>query len=353
MDNNQKKDFNLKSFLNEYINYDIAIDLGSSKIAIYDNFRGMVYNQPSYIATYTQHDGYNFVKAIGSEAKKLYEKEPEGFNISKPIKKGKIHFDEKAEKLLTIILKQIRPYKLISSPKVLVSIPKHLSEVDNRVIEEVIINSGAKKVITTQEPLSYAIGAGLDTQNKEGNLVIDIGAGKVSVSVIAYNSIVVNETIFYGGNYIDEQISEYFLTQHHIRIGKLTAERIKNTIGTAKYDEHKHDNNPIQIPGIDLIKRRPTQVEIFKSDIYLAIMPAFEEMIFAIEKVIQKTPSEYAHSLFTNGLTVTGGVSQMDGIKELFEESLNIPVTICKNGALSNIIGLGEILKYIKEKRGF
>lgn len=348
-----KKDINFKDIINEYLNYDLAIELGSSKISIYDNHRGLVLSQPSYIATYTQKNGYNVIKAIGDEAKKLYDKEPEGFSVSKPIKKGKIHDDEKTEKLLSIYLKQIQPYRLMSAPKVIVSIPEHLSEVETRVIEEVITNSGAKKVILTPEPICYGIGSGLPIENKEGHLVVDMGAGKVSISVLSYNSIVKNKTIFYAGNYIDDQISDLLLTQHHLHIGKGTAEKIKKNIGTAYFDPEKHDSYPISVPGINITKRQPEKVEILKSDIYLAIMSAFEEIIIATRKVIQETPPELADNLINNGITITGGLSKIDGIKELFEEEFNIPVNICGNGDLSNIYGLGKLLKYLKEKRGF
>lgn len=75
------------------------------------------------------------------------------------------------------------------------------------------------------EPMAAALGAGLDVEAPEGNMVIDIGGGTTEIACISLGGIVCSESINVAGDVFTNDIQSYVRQQHNIRIGERTAGR--------------------------------------------------------------------------------------------------------------------------------
>ena len=163
----KKINFNLNS-------KDIGIDLGTANILVTLKGRGIILNEPSVVAIDTKTGN---VLATGQEAKEMLGRTPEKIQAIRPLKDGVIA-DFVATQLLlkNLMEKVLRRYK-IGKPKVVVGVPSGITEVEERAVQESILQAGAKEVYLIEEPMSAAIGAGLDIAEPSGNIIVYIGGG--------------------------------------------------------------------------------------------------------------------------------------------------------------------------------
>ena len=60
-------------------------------------------------------------------------------------------------------------------PRVVVSVPCSITEVEKRAVVDAISASGVRKICLIEEPVAAAMGAGMDIAAPHGSLVVDIG----------------------------------------------------------------------------------------------------------------------------------------------------------------------------------
>ena len=115
----------------------------------------------------------------------------------------------------------------IGKPRVVVGVPSGITEVEERAVEESVIQAGAKEVYLIEEPMAAAIGASLDVGEPSGNIIVDIGGGTTEVAVISLGGIVVSHSLRIAGDELDEDIVNYIKREMNLAIGETTAEQIK------------------------------------------------------------------------------------------------------------------------------
>ena len=124
----------------------------------------------------------------------------------------------------------------VSSPprcSMVICIPSGSTNVEIRAVRDSAEHAGGREVYMIYEPMAAALGAGLDVEAPEGNMVIDIGGGTSEIACISLGGIVCSESINAAGDVFTNDIQSYVRQQHNIRIGERTAEAIKCSIGAA------------------------------------------------------------------------------------------------------------------------
>ena len=112
-------------------------------------------------------------------------------------------------------------------PRVVVGVPSGITEVEERAVEETIIQAGAREVYLIEEPMAAAIGAGMHVEEPSGNMIIDIGGGTTEVAVISLGGVVISNSSRIAGDELDEDIINYIRRTQNLSIGETTAEEIK------------------------------------------------------------------------------------------------------------------------------
>lgn len=93
------------------------------------------------------------------------------------------------------------------------------------------ISSGARKVYLIEEPVAAAIGAQIDIEKPNGNLIVDIGGGTTDIAVLSLNGIVNKKSIKVAGDTINDAIIKYVRASHGVLIGEKMADQIKQNVG--------------------------------------------------------------------------------------------------------------------------
>lgn len=106
--------------------------------------------------------------------KKCCGRTPEQIKAVRPLKDGVIaDFTATQLMLKNLISKVCQRYNVIR-PRVVVGVPSGITEVEERAVEESVLQAGAREVYLIEEPMAAAIGAGLEVAEPTGSIVVDI-----------------------------------------------------------------------------------------------------------------------------------------------------------------------------------
>ncbi|MBL7556386.1 MAG: rod shape-determining protein [Bdellovibrionaceae bacterium] len=304
---------------------DIYIDLGTANTVISARGKGVVVNEPSIVAQVVTSNQKRKIIAVGKEAKEIADKQTGNIVIQKPIKDGVIADFDSAEYLLKYFLNHPRVKVHYSSPRVVISLPFGVTEVEKKAVVTACKKAGAKKVYLIDEPMAAAIGAGLKIKSPVGSMIVDIGGGTTEVAVIALADIVYCEAIRVGGHKIDADIVQYFRRYKNIVIPETQAEFLKISIGTAV---PKKDIQTAMITGRDVDSGLPTSMEITSEQVGLAMNDSLQEIINAIHKALENTPPELVSDIIDQGIWLAGGGALIRDFSLRIQNEVRLPVNI-------------------------
>ncbi len=177
------------------------------------------------------------------------------------------------------------------------------------------------------QPLA-ASEACLSSDEKElGTALVDIGGGTTDIVVFSEGSLKHTAVLALGGNHVTNDIAV------GLRTPTIEAEKIKHQYGCAVSDISTN-NDAIEVPSVG--SRRPREVS--RQVLCEIIEPRLEEIFTLVQREISKAGYE---NLLGSGIVVTGGTTMMEGVCELAERILDIPVRL---GTPQNIGGLVDVV---------
>ncbi|MBN2543052.1 rod shape-determining protein [bacterium] len=322
----------------DFFSNDIGIDLGTANTLVYVKGFGIVLNEPSVVAVET--DTRNVV-AIGKQAKEMLGRTPQTIQAVRPLKDGVIANFEMTEEMLREFIKRVIRTKFLVKPRIIISVPSGITEVEKRAVIETAENAGAREVFLVNEPMAAAIGVGIQIEAPRGNMIIDIGGGTSEIAVIALSGIVNNTSIRIAGDEMDEAIVLYLKKEHNLLIGEQTSEKVKIQIGSAFAIS---DNGAMEIKGRDLLSGIPKSVSVSSAEIREALMEPVNAVMAAILEALEVTPPELAADIMERGIIMTGGGSLLRGLDQKIREKTELAVYVVDEPLKCVVNGTGAII---------
>lgn len=319
---------------------DLYIDLGTANTLIAARGSGVILNEPSIVAYQKMGGNKMSVVGVGFSAQDILSKTPGNVFSLKPVRDGVIADFECTEIMLKNFLNRPIVKKAFSRPRIVVSLPYGVTEVEKNAVIETCKLAGAREVFLIDEPMAAAIGAGLPVKSAKGCMIIDIGGGTTEIAVIALADIVYCEAIRVGGHKIDESIVEYFRRIKKLIIPETTAEQLKIQLGTAV---PKKDIRSMTVSGRNTDTGHLQQIEITSEEVGLAMNSSLQEIIFAIHKAIENTPPELVSDIIEQGIVLAGGGALIRDFALRIENEVRLPVKVAEN-PLTAIAKGGEMV---------
>lgn len=321
---------------------DIGIDLGTANVLIYIKGKGIVLNEPSVVVVDTETKR---VIAVGKEANEMLGRTPGKVKAIKPMKDGVIADFELTEIMLNTFIKKIKARNLFARPRILICCPTNITPVEKNAIKEAAERTGARKVYIEEEPKVAAVGAGMDISKPTANMVLDIGGGTTDIAILSLNGIVSSTSVRVAGNALDQDIIKYIREKYKLLIGEKTAEEIKVNFANI-YKPSKKEK--VEVRGRNLITGLPHTIEITQEEIKEAIKDNINKIIKAAKNVLEQTPPELSADIVEKGVILTGGGSLLNGLVEILEEELTVPVLVAETPLTCVAEGAGILLDNIK-----
>lgn len=316
---------------------DIGIDLGTSSVLVYIKGKGVVLKEPSVVAI----DQYtNKFLAVGEDARQMLGRTPGNIVAIRPLRDGVISDYEITQRMLKYFIQKSMG-RSIFKPRVMICVPSGITEVEKRAVIEASNNAGAIKTSIIEEPIAAAIGANIDITEPNGSMIIDIGGGTTDVAIIALGGIVLSRSVKTAGDDFDDAITRFIRRKYNMMIGERTAEKLKVNIGCAyPLEEEIHEN----IIGRNLFTGLPINLELSSNDMMEALKEPVDEILEALQLVLEKTPPELAADISNAGILMTGGGSLLKGLDLLITEKIGIKASLASNPVECVARGTGKSL---------
>lgn len=177
------------------------------------------------------------------------------------------------------------------------------------------------------QPLASSEAVLTSDEKELGVAVVDIGGGTTDIATFVNGSLWHTAVLGIGGNHLTNDVAV------GLRTPASEAEKIKVKYGCALTSIVKEDET-IEVPSVG---GRPPRV-VSRQVLSEIIEPRAEEIFSLVQRELKKTGYE---DLVASGAVITGGAAIMEGMTEVAERIMDMPV---RRGMPSNIGGLVDMV---------
>lgn len=326
------------------LNSDIAIDFGTANFRIYLEGKGVIVNEPSFMAVDNRKDE---VVGTGREAYQMLGRTASNITVESPFISGAVSNYPMAEHMLTKYIKRIGAGRIFL-PNAVVSASLELTEVERHALVDIIEEAGIRKISFIDEPMAAALGAGEDVFGVKGIMVIDAGYAKTTASVIASGEILVSKSIETGGKDFDEAIIRYMRRKYGVEIGKLSAEIMKLEIGSAAPREklmYCHAR------GKDINTDMPKDVTVTSDDMVAALVECTGRISDLAAEVLSQASTTIVGDIAENGMRLVGGTAKLFGLNTMIARKTGVRTDVDDDAQNAVISGAGTAIGLLGKSR--
>jgi rod shape-determining protein MreB len=280
---------------------------------------------------------------IGMAAQRMLGRTPGNIVAIRPMREGAISDYDMTERMLKELVRKALSFSMIK-PRIIISVPSGITEVEERAVIDAGVAAGARKVYLMEAPLAAAIGAGIDISKPDGHMVIDSGGGTTDIAVLSLSGVVEAASLKAGGDAFDEALIKYIRRKHNVLIGETTSEELKKSIGCVF---PRPEDVAVEVKGRCLMTGLPRNVPVSSTDTLQAFEEVTERIVESVHSVLESTPPELVADISQNGIILTGGNSQLWGFDRLISSRTNISTLTADDADLCVASGLGKALSWV------
>ena len=307
----------------------VGIDLGSANVTICLENEGVVLREPSYVLTL--RDDIDEIIAVGRDARQMLGRTPKDCTLISPVMDGAVGNIELTTALLRRLAeKALGKRRALEKNRLVVSMSQGATRVERAALEEAVRTTGARRAALIRTSVAAALGAGIPIEEPRGSMLILIGGATTEVCIMSMNGVVAARTMRSGSLALDEAIMRYIRREKKLIIGQRTAEDLKIDLGTAVMNPGL-SREKVALRGRDAMSGKPATVEITAEDIHKAIMPPLEMLVENIRDAFENIPPELAEDILPQGIYLSGGGAQLEGLSERLGEMLRLNVMVHEN----------------------
>lgn len=320
---------------------DLGIDLGTSNTLIYVRGKGIVVQEPSWVAIEKRT---RRPLAIGAQAKEMLGRTPMNIITIRPLRDGVISEFEITHAMLEYFIGRVHQQSIVPMPRprVVIGIPSGATEVEKRAVFDATMAAGAREVYLIEEPMAASLGAGLPLADMRGTMIVDIGGGTTEVAISSMGGVVVSRSLRVAGDEMDQDIINYTRNKYNLLIGERMAEQVKIEIGSAYPLETE---KTMTVRGRNLVTGLPEAIEISSIEIREAINKSLLIIIDTIKDALEEAPPEIGVDLLDTGICMAGGSSQLQGFTQRLSAELRMHVWLADDPMTCVARGAGIILE--------
>jgi rod shape-determining protein MreB len=336
--------FNPINWLLGLFSLDIGIDLGTANTLVLVRGKGIIINEPSWVAL----DKRSRVPlAIGQEAKEMAGRTSGSLSVVRPIRDGVISEYEITEAMLEYFISRVHEQTIVPlpRPRVVIGIPSGVTQVEKRAVYDATMSAGARDTYLIEEPIAAALGAGLPITDIHGTMVVDIGGGTTEVAVISRGRVVVSRSLRVAGDEMDQEVAQYIRNKYNLLVGERIAEQIKWNIGSAF---PLPVEKTTEVRGRNLVTGLPESIVVSSVEMREALTGSVKVIIDTIKDALDEVPPEIISDLMDMGICLAGGGALLQGLADRLTEELNLRVWVADDPLTCVVRGTGQVLDDFK-----
>lgn len=328
---------------------DLAVDLGTANTQICAPGAGVVLDEPSVVAVeggsrQVLAGGY----AVGHLARQLLGRAPDDIVVVRPLAGGVIADLELCQAMLHAFLQKARRRGWTLRPRLVLTAPGQLTQVERRALIYSAQRAGAGEVWLLSQARAAALGAGLPLGEPTAQMICDIGSGTTELALFSLGEIVAARSLRVGGDAMDEALVRHLRRHAQLKLSPAAAERLRISLGTAVPETAPRRE---EASGIDTVTGLPRKAQVSSQDVLAALAEPLEQLVEAVKAVLEQTSAELTADLLDHGLTLTGGAAQLRGLPEFLRQRTGLPARLAVAAPLAAARGALACLEQLPASR--
>lgn len=320
----------------------LVIDIGSKYTIISQIGKGVVIKEPSLALLETNKKKIALVEC-GNAALKYVGALTPAQQLLYPIKDGTIFHERAAVLMYRSFIQRLLPNVSIlkSHIKAIACVACGATNTEKKEIEKVLTMAGVSETVIIEAPI--AINCALDENSCR--MIVDIGAAKTDVAVVAKDGIVTGCTIGIGGDSFNQAIMDYMSDARGVRLSSSKIEKIKKQIGSL----YENDTACLCVDVSDIASNQTQECKIYARDIKNALIPLIDKIVDVIYNLTFQIPENIAEEVYLNGIAICGGSSYLAGIIDYISVAIKMQAYQVENPSI--IAGIGGMKFFENEKK--
>ena len=320
----------------------LAIDMGSWVTKIYKAGCGVVLEEATCAAVEQPLGAQRYtIKFLGNRARALSGRAAQNTHIVNPVAEGDIvHPDIVADMLSGFLSKiEITPSRARKT-EVLFVLPCGAKPGLKQKYFALADACNIGKVRFTQTPYAVALGHNVPLSDSAPVFCVDIGYALTNIAAFSLDGVISGMNVNLGGGNIDVHLMDLVAENYNLRIGAITAERLKNTVGSFLED----DNKQMVVEGRDISTGAPASVFVRTPQICDVLKLYADKIVEYILLVFSQLPAEVASAIMHGGIYLAGGLCKMDGFPQYISSKIGIKANLAEESSLAAVMGAGAII---------
>ncbi len=332
--------FNPINWLLGLFSLDIGIDLGTANTLVNVRGKGIVINEPSWVAIDKRS---RTPLAIGLEAKEMAGRTSGSLLVIRPIRDGVISEFEITEAMLEYFIGKVHEQTIVPlpRPRVVIGIPSGVTQVEKRAVYDASMSAGARNTYLIEEPIAAALGAGLPLNDVRGTMMVDIGGGTTEVAIISMGRVVVSRSLRVAGDEMDLEVVQYIRNKYNLLVGERIAEQIKWSVGSAF---QLPIEKTTEVRGRNLVTGLPESIVVSSVEMREALTGSVQVIVDTVKDALDEAPPEIIADLMDMGICLAGGGALLQGLAERLSDELNLRVWVAEDPLTCVVRGTGMVL---------
>ncbi len=143
---------------------DIGIDLGTTTVLVSVKGRGIVLREPTVVA---MDKNTGRMLKVGMAAQRMLGRTPGNIVAIRPLREGVISDYDMTERMLKELIRKVASFSLLK-PRLVISVPSGITEVEERAVIDASIQAGARKVYLIEDLSPRRWGPVSTSQSRRG-----------------------------------------------------------------------------------------------------------------------------------------------------------------------------------------
>ena len=313
----------------------VGIDLGTSTVRLVVKGEGVIAGEPTVVALGT---GGEWSSAMGVAALEAVAAAPEQ-RLYRPLLGGSIVDPVAARTLINHIVTRAVGRQRIFKPDVVVAVMASLAGDQRRALLEAAILAGARTAYLLDAPFAAAMGCGMELNGSNGHLVIDIGAGKTDLAVLALEGIIAGRSLSgLGGQRLHACIAQHIKSAHGTDVAVSEIEEVIASLLRVG----PHEERRLEISGSADGEERT--VTVTSTEFLPCVDAHVRPIAAALDEVIAEAPEPLLEDIREEGIVLCGGGARLEGLDRALEASSGIAVRVDGEPLLCAVRGTGYAL---------
>lgn len=327
----------------QLLNTKLILDVGAYQTRVVYQ-RKLIWHQPTCL---TYHAPSQSVLEIGQKALQAFGKTPKSVQVIFPVQNGQVSDVVITQQYLRAVLKAVLdklelPFSLSSS--VVLGVPASSSPVALQMWTRVLHESGFQGVKLIKK--SQAVYEYVQTQGQAlpYTWLLDIGSQMTEVAVFSGKEIISSESFEFGGHHYTTELQDLLRSEYQVTLGYLLCEQLKmQQRGLHFQPEYRSASHKTTVRVTDILSNEPKIVYLERNKVEEVWEKVSQDLVLALEGFLGRLSPDIVSLIQDQGLYLTGGGSQLNGLSEYLHQSLTTQVTVAKQPELEVVWGLATL----------